>query len=143
LTKLALIALVLGACVADDPTNVARVLNDDVTPRNVVDQVEILRWGDDNVDLELVEVTGLEVPGGTGQDHIDMANVGIAELNPIGRAVCALAETLPGSDVCSVLCDAQGFAARAMGDIGSDCTEHRCELPGGVSVLANVCVTTN
>lgn len=145
MSKLALIALLLGACVAEDSsTTSARTFGDEITATNVVDEIEIPTWGDDNVDVDLVLVTGLEIPGRVpSTDHIDLTNVDLLDLDPTTREICALADSLPSTDVCSFLCQPSGFAARLLGSGTGDCTEQRCDLPGGVSVQTQVCVSGN
>jgi hypothetical protein len=143
LAKLALLALVLGvgACVADDPDS-KRTLDTELGEINVVDEVETPGWGDDTVNPAIVIITGLEIPGRTPTTpNLDITNVDTRELDPQARRLCALAEGLPDSDVCSLLCEPGGFAARVF-DNGStgNCTEQRCNLPGGVSVQVDVCV---
>ena len=143
MAKLALIALMLGACVAEDPSTAAKVITDEVTPTNVVDEVEIPTWGDDNVDRDLVIITGVRIPGHVPTtDHIDLSNIATADPSELSRTVCALADQLPGTNVCSYLCQ-EGFAARVLGSGTSNCTEHQCNLPGGVSVTADVCTAGN
>jgi len=102
--KLAVLAVLLGACVADDATT---------------------------------------FPPDT---HRDEANVSI---EPIGQAAdaqysefCELAANLPTTDVCSLVCDPDGFKARLTdsGMKSGNCYQLRCNLSPEVSVTVGVCL---
>lgn len=145
--KLALVALLVGAgaCVADDPTSARVDPGRDVTPLNVADEVELPTMGPDNIDFAIVTITGVEEPGRVPtQPNIDLTNVDIADLTPEAQRFCALADELPGSDVCSSLCDSYGFTARLFenGTPGG-CQQVPCQLPGGVIVNTEVCLPPN
>jgi hypothetical protein len=128
-----------GACVADDPSTSARVFADDVTAMNVVNEIEIPTAGDDNIDPQVVVVTGLDYPGRVPlQPNIDLRNADTLTLDPNARNLCALVEGLPNSDVCSSLCDPDGFAARVFGG-STGCTTQSCQLPGGGIATVDVC----
>lgn len=58
-----------------------------------------------------------------------------------GVDVCALAAQLPDDDICSLICDYDAFAQRAL-DNGMEpgaCYTFRCTLPGEVGVSVGVC----
>ncbi len=105
----AVLALVLGACIADDdrPTQIH------VTP--TVSNSELA-----TVDLESYEVTG----------------------DDRGAELCGLAAALPVSDVCSLVCDPDQFAARLLeGGIHTGaCYQLHCVLSPAVSVSVGVCL---
>jgi len=141
--KLAYFALVLGlgtgACVADDPTT-ARV-GDEATDFGVANEVEIPKDEGINGNLDLVILTGVEIPGRTPtSEHIDFSNVTVLDPDPTVRELCQLADQLPGTDVCSQICTS-GFAAKVF-DQGSPggCSQHTCSLPGDITVSFDVCV---
>lgn len=75
-------------------------------------------------DVATVEVLGVERPVDAEPD------------------VCTLAAELPGDDVCSLVCDPTGFAARLVADgmDGGCCYQFRCELPGGTVVSVGACL---
>lgn len=57
-------------------------------------------------------------------------------------ALCELASTLPSTDVCSLVCDPDGFKAR-LADNGmksGNCYQVRCNLSPEVSVTVGVCL---
>ena len=147
--KLAIVAalLVSGACVANEPDSTARVeTTAAVGPLNVIDQVELPSMTPNNVDFAVVTITGVEIPGRVPtQPHIDITNVDTADMDPELRRLCAIAATLPTTDVCSALCDPQAFAARMLGDSGEggSCQNTRCTLPGDIGGDADVCATGN
>jgi hypothetical protein len=145
LAKLALLgfsvalAVGAGACVADDPSTSSRVFADDVTAMNVVNEVELPTMGDDNIDPQVVVVTGLDYPGRISlQTHIDLKNADTLLLDPSARALCAQVDSLPDTDVCSLLCDPNAFAARVFGG-STGCTTQTCELPNGGTADVDVC----
>jgi hypothetical protein len=145
LAKLALLgfsvalAIGAGACVTDDPSTTGRVLTDDVTAMNVVNEVEIPTAGDDNIDPRIVVVTGLDYPGRAPlQPNIDMRNADTLTLDPDARALCAQVETLPASNVCASLCDPDAFVARVFGG-GTGCTTQTCNLPDGSTATVDAC----
>jgi hypothetical protein len=145
LAKLALLgfsvalAIGAGACVADDPSTSAKVFSDDITATNIVNELELPTMGDDNIDPQVVVVTGLDWPGHTPlQPNIDMTNVDILELDPNARSLCAVVSSLPNTDVCSSLCDPNEFTARVFGG-STGCTTQTCELPGGATATVDVC----
>ncbi len=142
--KLAFIALVLGlgtgACVADDPASTGRV-EGDVTNVGVATEVEIPTDEGTNGDFEIVVVTGVEIPGRTPTgETFDLTNALTADATPTVREICAQADQLPGSDVCSQICQ-PGFAAKLL-DQGTPggCTQRSCDLPGDITVNLDACV---
>lgn len=142
--KLAYLALALalgtGACVAEDPTS-GRV-GDEVTDFSVAGEVEIPKDEGVTPDFAVVTITGIEIPGRTPTtEHIDITNVDTATLDPETRELCAQADQLPGSDVCSQICNPVGFAAKLF-DQGAagGCSQHTCAMPGDVTISLDVCV---
>ena len=142
--KLAFIALVLGlgtgACVADDPTSAGRV-EGDVTNVGIATEVEIQAATGTNGDFQIVVVTGVEIPGRTPTgETFDLTNALTADASPAVRELCAQADELPGSDVCSQICQ-PGFAAKLF-DQGAPggCTKKTCGLPSGTTVNLDACV---
>lgn len=128
-----------GACVAEDPSTSAKVFSNDVTAMNVVNEVEIPTAGDDNIDPQVVVVTGLDYPGRVPlQPNIDLKNADTLTLDPNARNLCAQVQGLPNSDVCSSLCDPDAFAARVFGG-STGCTTQTCELPDGAVATVDVC----
>jgi hypothetical protein len=135
----AVLAIGAGACVADDPSTSARVLGDEVTAMNVVNEILIPTVGEDNIDPRVVVIAGLDYPGRAPlQPNIDLKNVDSLTLDPNVQAVCAQVNSLPTSDVCSSLCDPDAFAARVLGG-GNGCTSQTCELPDGTRADVDVC----
>jgi hypothetical protein len=57
-------------------------------------------------------------------------------------AVCALAEALPASDACSLVCDPDAFRDRLREDgmPGGNCYQVRCQLSPETSVTVGVCL---
>ncbi len=142
--KLAFVAaLLLGACVADDPQTSARIEPTQVVgPFNVIDQAETAQITPDNIDLAIVVITGVEIPGlAPTKPHIDITNVAIADLDPAMRQLCADAGSLPVDDVCSSLCDSTGFIARLY-DQGAagECVQNECHLPDATVVTVETCL---
>jgi len=142
--KLAFIALVLGlgtgACVAEDPTTSVRA-EEEVTNVGIATEVEIPTDEGTNGDFQIVVVTGVEIPGRTPTgETFDLTNALTADASPAVRELCAQADELPTSDVCSQICQ-PGFAAKLF-DQGTpgDCTSTKCGLPGGTTVSLDACV---
>ena len=84
--------------------------------------------------------TGIEIPGrAPTTEHIDFTNVDTATLRPEVRDVCAQADSLPSSDVCSTICT--GFSAKLL-DQGAPggCSQHTCVMPNGTTVNLDACV---
>ena len=140
--KLAFIALVLGlgtgACVADDPTS-GRV-GDEVSDVGVATEAEIPADQGTN-DFQIVVVTGVEIPGRTpSHETFDLTNPLSADASATVKEICTQADELPGSDVCSQICQ-PGFAAKLF-DQGTagDCTQTRCGLPNGTTVSLDACI---
>lgn len=147
MAKLAILsALLLSACVTTDTTeNTAKVTND-VTPINVVDEVEIPQATPDFVDYGTVTITGIQIPGRESTaTHFDLQTVLEVDAFPFDIEFCAVAETLDSSDVCSSLCDVQGFIAR-VNDDGNEgqggCTQQSCKV-GDTIVNLDVCSPSN
>ncbi len=133
------IAIGAGACVADDPSTSSRGFRDDITSMNVVNEVEIPTVGDDNIDPRVVVVTGIDYPGRVSlQPNIDLRNADTLTLDPNARALCAVVEQLPNTNVCSFLCDPDAFTARVFGG-STGCTTQTCQLPDGGSANVDVC----
>lgn len=140
-TKLAVIALVLAGCVAEEPTSStsAHIEGGEVGATGA--EVELPSAGPDHVNPDLVVITGLEIPGQQPtQVHIDVSNVDVADASLQVRDLCAAAAELPQSNVCSSLCTGSGAAARLIGDTTPSCDTTRCELADGVVVNVDVCV---
>lgn len=142
--KLAYLALALGlvsgACVAEDPTT-DRVDNQ-VTDFAVADEAEIPKDEGVTPDFAVVTITGIEIPGRTPTtEHIDITNVDTATLDPETRELCAQADSLPDSDVCSLICNPVGISAKLF-DQGSTggCSQHTCAMPGDVTISFDICV---
>lgn len=134
------VALALGACVADDSTTSPRVLSDDITAMNVVNEIEIPTTTPDNIDPQVVVITGLDYPGHTPlQPNIDMRNADTLTLDPNARAICAQVQSLPDTDVCSSLCDPDAFVARVFDSGSTGCTTQSCNLPDGTRAEVDVC----
>ncbi|MBA3452552.1 MAG: hypothetical protein H0T42_05575 [Deltaproteobacteria bacterium] len=142
--KLAFFAVVLGlgtgACVADEPTS-GRV-GGQVTDFTVADEAEIPK--DEGVvpDFAVVTITGMEIPGRTPTtESIDITSVDTAWADPQIREICAQADQLPDSDVCSLICQPTGIAAKLydQGAVGG-CSQHTCAMPGDVTVSFDICV---
>jgi hypothetical protein len=140
--KLAYLALALGlvsgACVAED--SAAGRTDNQVTDFNVADEAEIPKDEGVTPDFAIVVLTGIEIPGRVPMtEHIDITNVDTATLRPEVRDVCAQADSLPSSDVCSTICT--GFSAKLF-DQGAPggCTQHTCVMPGGTTVNLDACV---
>jgi hypothetical protein len=144
LAKLAIlgvsVALTLGACVADDPSTSPKLLTDDITSMNVVNEIEIPTMTPDNVDPHVVVITGLDYPGHTPlQPNIDLRNADTLTLDPNAKTVCAQVQGLPTSDVCSSLCDPDAFVARVFDSGSTGCTTQTCQLPDGTRADVDVC----
>lgn len=145
--KLAIVsALLLGACVAADTDDVAKVGSDNVAPINVIDEVEIPTATPDHVDYGSVIITGVEIPGRQStKTHLDWQTV--LEVDPYGWSMefCAASDSLPASDVCSAICDPDSFIAR-VNDTNQQnpetCTQHSCQL-GDKIVNIEVCSPAN
>ncbi|MFN0248108.1 MAG: hypothetical protein ACKV2T_14555 [Kofleriaceae bacterium] len=104
-----------------------------------MNEVELPTLGEDNIDPRLVVVTGLDYPGRTPlQPNIDIRNADTLELDPTARALCAQIDTLPGSDVCSSLCEPDAFLARVFGG-STGCTTQTCVLPNGSTAVVEAC----
>ncbi len=145
--KLAIVsALLLGACVAADTDDVAKVGSDNVAPINVIDEVEIPTATPDHVDYGSVIITGVEIPGRQStKTHLDWQTV--LEVDPYGWSMefCAASDSLPASDVCSAICDPDSFIARANDTNQQNpetCTQHSCQL-GDKIVNIEVCSPAN
>ncbi len=143
--KLAYLALALGlgtgACVADDPTSSGRV-EGQVVDFDVANEVEMPRDEGQTPDFAVITITGMEIPGrGPMTEHIDITSVDTATLNPETRELCAQADQLPGTDVCSLICNPVGIAAKLF-DQGAagGCSQHTCAMPGDVSIHFDICV---
>jgi len=56
--------------------------------------------------------------------------------------LCALAAALPADDICSLTCDPDAFAARAVSDgaAGGRCYNFRCTLSADVTVSVGICL---
>lgn len=150
MAKLAMIsALLLGACVATDTEDVAedvaRVTNE-VTPINVVDEVELPTETPAFGDFGTVVITGIEIPGRESTAvHIDLSTALEIDAFPHDIEFCAIADTLDGSDICSSLCDVEGFVARVNSTGGanpSGCNQQSCLL-GDTLINLDVCSPTN
>lgn len=145
--KLAFFALVLGlgtgACVADDPTpSAGRVVDGETTNFNVVNEVEIPNEGAQTGNFAVVTITGVEIPGRTlSTDHIDITDALQASKDLATREICAQADQLPSTDVCSLICNPTGIAAKLFdqGQTG-ECHSAKCGLPGEATVSFDVCV---
>ncbi len=142
--KLILIALTLGACVSDnlpveepngtdtvtDPTN-GGVVTSGTAGRPVTEATILLAT---EVDMAPhhgpKEVANFEIS--TMEATLDN---GLSE-------ICALASQLPIGNVCSQLCNPDGFIAHVVGDgtNGGRCYDYQCELPGHSSVQVGVCL---
>ncbi|MDX2091290.1 MAG: hypothetical protein SFX73_25755 [Kofleriaceae bacterium] len=145
MAKLAMIsALLLGACVATDTTeDVAKVTDDAVTPINVVDEVELPTATPDYGDFGTVVITGVQIPGRESTAvHIDLGTALEIQAFPYEMEFCAIADTLDSSDVCSSLCDPDGFSARVNPTGGAGCSQQSCQL-GDTLVNLEVCSPSN
>ncbi len=102
MAKLVVIAVLLGACVADDDTTVPTTTTHDVAAADSATLIE-------------QDTTG---------------------------TLCALASDLPSTDVCSLVCDPDGFKARLLDDgmTGGNCYQFRCNLSPEVTVTVGVCL---
>lgn len=148
MAKLAIIsALLLGACMTTtDTEDVARLNEDHVAPINVVDEVELPQTTPDYIDVGTVIITGVLIPGRESTaTHIDLGTA--LEVDPWGweQQFCALTDTLDGSDVCSSLCDVDGFIERVNDTGGTNpgsCQQHSCQL-GTTIVNLDVCSPSN
>lgn len=143
--KLAFFALVLGfgtgACVAEDPTTSDR-LGSEVTDFTVANEAEIPTDQGETGDFAVVTITGVEIPGRTPTtETFDFTNQLEAEIAPQTRELCAQADQLPDSDVCSLICNPTGISAKLF-DQGAtgDCKSQQCALPGDITVSFDVCV---
>lgn len=147
MTKLAILsALLLGACVATDTSEDVARLTDDMGPTNVVDEIEIPQPTPDYADYGSVVITGIQIPGreSTGA-HFDLQTILEVDAFPYDIEFCALAAGLDSADVCSSLCDVQGFIARVHDDgaeDGGQCRQESCVL-GGTIVNLDVCTSSN
>lgn len=144
--KLAFFALVLGlgtgACVADEPSTSGRLFEAEVTDFSVANEAEIPTDQGETPDFAVVTITGVEIPGRTPTtEAIDITNQFQAEIDPQTREICAQADSLPSTDVCSLLCNPTGISAKLF-DQGSagDCQSRTCSLPGDITVSFDVCV---
>lgn len=142
--KLAYLALALGlgtgACVADDPTT-DRVGNQ-VTDFTVADVAELPQDEGVTPDFAVVTITGIEIPGRIPTtEAIDITSVDTAWADPQTREICAQADQLPDSDVCSLLCQPTGISAKLF-DQGATggCSQHTCAMPGDVTISFDICV---
>lgn len=140
--KLAILALALGlgtgACVTDDPTTSDRV-EGQVTDFTVADEVEIPKDPGQTPDFAVITITGIEIPGrAPTTEHIDITNVDTATLRPEVREVCAQADSLPGSDVCSTICS--GSAKLLDQGAPGGCAQHTCVMPNGTTVNLDACL---
>jgi hypothetical protein len=148
LAKLAIIsALLLGACVTTmDSEEVARLKDDPVAAINVIDEVELPQQTPDYLDVGTVIITGVEIPGRESTaTHIDLRTA--LEVDPWHweQQFCALTDALDGTDVCSSLCDVDGFIARVNDTGGTNpgsCQQHSC-LVGTTVVNLDVCSPPN
>jgi len=139
--KLAVLALVLAGCVAEDATTSTSSQIEGGAVGSTGAEVEFPSVGPDHVNPDLVVITGLEIPGRQPtQVHIDVSNVDVADARLQVRELCAAAAELPQTNVCSSLCTGSGAAARLIGDTSPTCNTTRCELAGGVVVTRDACV---
>jgi len=168
--KLAVLALVLAGCVAEDATTSTSSQIEGGAVGSTGAEVEFPSVGPDHVNPDLVVITGLEIPGRQPtQVHIDVSNGDVADAEPqvreLGAAAaappqphvcpalvpatgarlqvrgrCAAAAELPQTNVGASLCTGSGAAARLIGDTSPTCNTTRCELAGGVVVTVDACV---
>lgn len=74
---------------------------------------------------------------------LDLESVELApDAEEAGRDVCELATELAADNVCSLICDPDGFIARLIdgGTTGGRCYQWRCELAYGITVNVGVCL---
>lgn len=81
-----------------------------------------------------------------GVPPTDRAEVTLGEATLVEQdataELCALAAALPDDQLCSLVCDADAFAAR-MAEVGmatGSCYQFRCELSPEVTVSVGVCL---
>jgi hypothetical protein len=144
LAKLAIIsALLLGACVTTDSEDLAKVQDDNVAPINVVDEIELPQTTPAHLEFGEVIITGVQIPGRESTaTHIDLSTY--LEVDPWAyeQQFCALVDTLPGSDVCSTLCDGVSARVNTTDGANTGCTQHSC-LMGTTIINIDVCSPSN
>jgi len=73
----------------------------------------------------------------------DEANVDVNSVETDANALyCSLAQDLPSTDMCSLICDPDSFKARLLDDgmKSGNCYQLRCNLSPEVSVTVGVCL---
>jgi hypothetical protein len=136
-------ALLLGACVAQPDSETSARIEDNVTPINVVDEVEMPTPTPDYVDFGTVIITGVQIPGRESTaTHIDVRTALEVDAWPYDIEFCAVQEGLDSADICSSLCDPDGFIARVHDQGGKNpggCQNHTCTT-GTTIVDVQVCL---